>query len=44
MLARNSELETAANSVRELEERFNRQFRYPWVFLNEMPFSEEFKQ
>jgi alpha 1,2-mannosyltransferase len=44
MLARNSELEGAVSSVRQLEEKFNRRYHYPWVFLNEEPFSEEFKQ
>lgn len=44
MLARNSEVDTAANSVRELEDKFNKQFGYPWVFLNEVEFSDEFKQ
>ncbi|KAI0354551.1 glycosyltransferase family 15 protein [Trametes cingulata] len=42
MLARNSELEAAMGSVRELEERFNKRFGYPWVFLNEVPFTDEF--
>ena len=44
MLARNSELEGAVSSVRQLEDRFNRRYHYPWVFLNEEPFTEEFKQ
>ena len=44
MLARNSELEGAVSSVRQLEENFNRRYHYPWVFLNDEPFSEEFKQ
>ncbi|KZT01984.1 glycosyltransferase family 15 protein [Laetiporus sulphureus 93-53] len=44
MLVRNSELEKAMQSVRELEEKFNRQFGYPWLFLNNVPFSKEFKE
>jgi len=44
MLARNSELEGAVSSVKQLEEKFNRRYHYPWVFLNEEPFTEEFKQ
>ena len=44
MLARNSELEGAVSSVRQLEEKFNRRYHYPWVFLNEEPFTDEFKQ
>jgi len=44
MLARNSELEGAVSSVKQLEEKFNHRYHYPWVFLNEVPFTEEFKQ
>lgn len=44
MLARNNELEGAVSSVKQLEEKFNRRYHYPWVFLNEEPFTEEFKQ
>ena len=44
MLARNSELEGAVSSVKQLEENFNRRYHYPWVFLNDEPFTEEFKQ
>ena len=43
MLARNSDVNDAVKSVRRLEDRFNRKFGYPWLFLNEEPFSEEFK-
>ncbi|EGW33040.1 mannosyltransferase [Spathaspora passalidarum NRRL Y-27907] len=42
MLCRNSELEGALKSMRSLEDRFNRHYKYPWVFLNEVPFSDEF--
>ena len=44
MLARNSELEGAVSSVRQLEEKFNQRYHYPWVFLNDEPFTDEFKQ
>ncbi|CCL98014.1 uncharacterized protein FIBRA_00007 [Fibroporia radiculosa] len=44
MLARNTELDAALQSVRELEEKFNHQFGYPWVFLNNVPFSKAFKE
>ena len=44
MLARNSDLEGAVQAVRELEDRFNRNYNYPWVFLNEEPFSSDFKR
>ena len=43
ILARNSDLQSTVRSVREIEDRFNRKFRYPYVFLNEEPFTEEFK-
>lgn len=43
MLARNSDVNDAVRSVRRLEDRFNKKFGYPWVFLNEEPFSDEFK-
>lgn len=42
MLVRNRELSGALDSMRSLEDRFNRDFRYPWVFLNDEPFDEEF--
>ena len=44
MLARNSDVDSAVNSVREVEDRFNRKYGYPWVFLNEEPFSDNFKR
>jgi alpha 1,2-mannosyltransferase len=44
MLARNSDLENAMRSMRRLEDRFNRHYKYPWTFLNEVPFTDEFKQ
>ena len=44
MLARNSDLDGAIRSVREVEDKFNKKFNYPWVFLNEEPFSDEFKR
>lgn len=43
MLARNSDVDGAMRSVRELEDKFNRDFQYPWVFINEEPFSDDFK-
>ncbi|THH26879.1 hypothetical protein EUX98_g7307 [Antrodiella citrinella] len=44
MLARNTDTDSAVRSVRELEDKFNKKFNYPWVFLNEEPFSDEFKR
>jgi mannosyltransferase len=42
MLARNKEAEKAQHSVASLERRFNRWFQYPYVFLNDEPWSDEF--
>jgi hypothetical protein len=42
MLARNQDVEDAMNAVRAMEDRFNRNHNYPWVFLNDQPFSDEF--
>lgn len=42
-LARNSDLWQLAESIRHIEDRFNRKFHYDWVFLNDDDFSEEFK-
>lgn len=44
MLVRNHELEGALDSMRSLEDRFNRKYHYDWVFLNDVPFTEEFKE
>lgn len=43
MLCRESDLEAAVKSMRAVEDRFNGRHNYPWVFLSEVPFSEEFK-
>ncbi|TRM66780.1 glycosyltransferase family 15 protein [Schizophyllum amplum] len=43
ILARNSDLDNTIRSVRDVEDRFNRKYNYPYVFLNDEPFSEEFK-
>ncbi|CAI1508227.1 hypothetical protein SEUBUCD646_0J00760 [Saccharomyces eubayanus] len=42
MLVRNSELEGALDSMRSLEDRFNKRYRYDWTFLNDVPFDQEF--
>ncbi|KAH9018225.1 glycosyltransferase family 15 protein [Lactarius deliciosus] len=44
MLSRNSEIDGAVRTVKELEDQFNHKYRYPWVFLNEQPFTEDFKR
>ncbi|KAJ7774841.1 nucleotide-diphospho-sugar transferase [Mycena metata] len=43
MLARNGDLDGTITSVKQMEDRFNKKFNYPYVFLNEEPFSDEFK-
>lgn len=44
LLARNSDLGGVIESMRSMEDRFNSKFGYPWVLLNEEPFTEEFKR
>lgn len=43
-LARNSDLNSLLGSIRQIEDRFNHKFNYDWVFLNDQPFSDEFKE
>ncbi|KAI9262102.1 glycolipid 2-alpha-mannosyltransferase-domain-containing protein [Sporodiniella umbellata] len=42
VLVRNSELGGMLQSMRDVEDRFNQKFKYPWIFLNEEPFTNEF--
>lgn len=42
-LVRNEELDGIMQSMRQLELRWNHKYRYPWVFFNEKPFSDDFK-
>lgn len=44
ILSRNSEMNDVLNSLRQIEARFNWKFGYPYVFLNEEPFNDEFKK
>jgi len=44
ILARNSDLDGAVRAVRSIEDRFNKDYRYPYVFLNDEPFSDDFKR
>jgi alpha 1,2-mannosyltransferase len=44
MLARNSDVGGAIRSIRALEDRFNNRYGYPYVFLNDVPFSDDFKR
>ena len=34
----------ASRVVSEVEERFNLKFNYPWIFLNDEPFSDKFER
>ncbi|KAF4459912.1 alpha 12-mannosyltransferase [Fusarium albosuccineum] len=43
-LARNSDVWEIAQSIRQVEDRFNRRYNYDWVFLNDKPFDEQFKK
>ncbi|KAI8976443.1 nucleotide-diphospho-sugar transferase [Pilobolus umbonatus] len=42
MLARNDDLEGARYAIQQLEDRFNHQYNYPYVFLNDEEFDQEF--
>jgi alpha 1,2-mannosyltransferase len=44
VLARNGDLAGILQSIKQMEDRFNKKYKYPYVFLNEEPFSEEFKK
>lgn len=43
VLARNSDLKGVLASVSQLERRFNRRAQYPWIFVNDQPFTRQFK-
>ena len=44
ILARGSDLDGVIQSMEQVESKFNRKFKYPWVLLNEVEFSAEFKR
>ena len=44
MLSTNDDVDRAVVTIKELEDRFNLKYNYPWVFLNEKPFSDDFKR
>jgi alpha 1,2-mannosyltransferase len=44
MLARNSDVDGSVRSIRALEDRFNSRYGYPYVILNDVPFSDDFKR
>lgn len=43
-LVRDSDLWSMVESIRQVEDRFNRNYHYDWVFLNDGDFSENFKK
>ncbi|KAF7778713.1 CAZyme family GT15 [Agaricus bisporus var. burnettii] len=43
ILARNSDIDGVVDSVKQMEDRFNKKFRYDYVLLNEQPFEDKFK-
>jgi alpha 1,2-mannosyltransferase len=44
ILCRNNDLDEIRRSLREFEDRFNRRYHYPYVFFNDEPFSDTFKE
>lgn len=43
-LARNRDAWEIARSIRQVEDRFNHNYHYDWVFLNDEEFDDEFKK
>ncbi|RVD92206.1 KTR mannosyltransferase [Tubulinosema ratisbonensis] len=43
-LCRNSDLNDILSSIESLEEKFNKEYKYPYLLLNDVEFTEEFKQ
>lgn len=44
ILCRNSDADSISNTLHNFEERFNKVYKYPYVFLNDKEFTEEFKE
>lgn len=44
MLVRNKDVHGARSAIRQVEDRFNRNYQYPYVFLNDEPFTPKFKE
>lgn len=42
-VVRNGDLYSIRSTVRTIEDRWNHQYNYPWVFLSDQPLSSEFK-
>lgn len=43
-LVRNKELKDLMKTMKDVERTFNSKFNYPWTFINDEPFSDEFKK
>ncbi|KZT26454.1 glycosyltransferase family 15 protein [Neolentinus lepideus HHB14362 ss-1] len=43
-LCRNSDIAGVVSSIQQMEDRFNRKHQYPWVLLNDEPFTDDFKK
>lgn len=43
-LVRNEELDQMLQSMEDLERTWNHKFNYPWLFLNDIAFTDEFKR
>ena len=43
-LVRNHELKGMVQSMIDLERTWNHKFNYPWTFINDEPFTAEFKR
>ena len=43
MLTRNEELDKVLHTIESIESHFNQWFNYPYVFLNDVAFTDEFK-
>jgi alpha 1,2-mannosyltransferase len=44
ILVRNKELKEWLETMKQFEKNFNTKFNYPYVFMNDVPFTREFKQ
>lgn len=44
MLCRNWEIQGVLRSMRSLEDKFNHRYHYTWTFLNDVNFTDEFKE
>ena len=43
-LVRNEELNDLISTMKDVERTWNSKFNYPWIFFNDKPFTDEFKQ